>query len=55
MVCDDCGEAAQIIVSELITRGVDVLCWSCQMARVTAAVTFIMQEEEKAEANAARL
>ena len=40
-ICDDCGKGAQIVVSELITRGVDILCWPCMMARAVAAAAEV--------------
>lgn len=51
-ICDDCGKGAQIVVSELITRGVDVLCWECMMARAIAVAARVVEEAEKADADA---
>lgn len=54
-VCDDCGKGAQIVVSELITRGVDVLCWECMMARAIAVASKVIEAAEKEDSNAERL
>ena len=54
-ICDDCGKGAQIVVSELITRGVDVLCWECMMARAIAVAAATVEAAEKEDADAERV
>lgn len=51
-LCDDCGKGAQIVVSELITRGVDILCWECMMARAIAVAATVVEAAEKADQDA---
>ncbi len=52
LICDDCGDAAQIVVSELISRGVDVLCWQCLMSRAVAVAAKILENEQGSEQSA---
>lgn len=51
-ICDDCGQGAQIVVSELVTRGVDVLCWQCLMNRAMAVAAKIALAGEEDSPNA---
>lgn len=44
-ICDDCGRGAQIVVSELQTRGVDILCWGCLMNRAMAVAASLAAKE----------
>lgn len=48
-VCDDCGEAAQIVVSDLIARQCDVLCWGCLMRRAIVVAAEITPPEDGSE------
>ncbi len=45
--CDDCGNPANVVVSELITREVDILCWQCLMTRALAVAAQLAEREQE--------
>lgn len=45
LVCDDCGQEAHMVVTNLLDREVDMLCWPCMMKRALAVVQNIAAQE----------
>ncbi len=53
--CDDCGKFAQIVVTNLIDREVDILCWPCMMVRAMNVAVQMGQLPEGDNIDASRV
>ena len=50
--CDDCGNPAAVVAADVVTRGVDVLCWPCLMKRALQVAQAVASGEAEQMADA---
>lgn len=47
--CDDCGNSPQMMMCDMVTREMDLLCWACAMKRIVAMIKAVSEAEESAD------